>query len=194
MGRVIGIDLGTTYSCVAYLEGNEPKIIPNLEGLPTTPSVVSFTNSGERLIGNLALRQAMTNPEKTIFAVKRLMGRKFDSDEIQDMQSKIPYRLSEAENGDILIDIDSIKLTPQEISAMILSYLKKCAESYLGEEVKEAIITVPAHFNDHQRQATKDAAKIAELEVLRVINEPTAACLAYGFSNKKNATVAVYDM
>jgi len=194
MGRVIGIDLGTTYSCAAYLEGNEPKIIPNLEGLPTTPSVVSFTNSGERLIGNLALRQAMTNPEKTIFAVKRLMGRKYDSDEIQDMQSKIPYRLSKAENGDILIDIDTIKLTPQEISAMILSYLKKCAESYLGEEVKEAIITVPAHFNDHQRQATKDAAKIAELEVLRVINEPTAACLAYGISNKKNATVAVYDM
>lgn len=186
MNHVIGIDLGTTYSCIAYLEGNVPRVIPNLEGLPTTPSVVSFTQSGEKLIGNLALRQAVTNPENTITAVKRLMGKKYSSDEVQEIESKSPYILSQAENGDVMVEIDGQKISPQEISAMILSYLKKCAEVYFGEELNDAVITVPAHFDDHQRQATKDAAKIAGLEVVRVINEPTAASLAYGLDKKES--------
>lgn len=194
MSHVIGIDLGTTYSCIAYLEGNEPRVIPNLEGLPTTPSVVSFTQSGEPLIGNLALRQAVTNPENTITAVKRLMGKKYDSEAVQEIQNKSSYKLAEAENGDVLVEIEGQKISPQEISSMILAYLKKCAEAYFGEEVREAVITVPAHFDDHQRQATKDAAKIAGLEVARVINEPTSASLAYGLDQKKNQVIAVYDM
>jgi len=194
MGNVIGIDLGTTYSCVAYMEGKEPKVIPNFDGLLTTPSVVSITSSGERLIGNLALRQAFTNPTNTITAVKRLMGKKFDSEEVQETKLRVPYRLAEAPNGDLMVELGSEKISPQEISAMILEYLKKCAESYFGEEVKEAVVTVPAHFDDRQRQATKDAAKIAGLEVLRIINEPTAASLAYGLSTRENATIAVYDM
>ncbi len=194
MGNVIGIDLGTTYSCVAYMEGKEPKVIPNFDGLLTTPSVVSITSSGERLIGNLALRQAFTNPTNTITAIKRLMGKKFDSDEVKETKLRIPYRLAEAPNGDLMVELGSEKMSPQEISAMILEYLKRCAESYFGEEVKEAVVTVPAHFDDHQRQATKDAAKIAGLEVLRIINEPTAASLAYGLTTRKNATIAVYDM
>ena len=194
MGHIIGIDLGTTYSCVAYLEGKEPRVIPNLEGLSTTPSVVSFTKTGEQLVGNLALRQAITNPEYTIFAIKRLMGKKYKSKEVQETQKRIPFRLAKAENGDVRIEIESKKISPQEISSMILSYLKKCAESFFGEEVREAVVTVPAHFDDHQRQATKHAAKIAGLDVLRVINEPTAASLAYGLENQKNATAAVYDL
>jgi molecular chaperone DnaK len=194
MSQSIGIDLGTTYSCVSYLEGNEPKVIPNLEGMQTTPSVVSFTSSGEKLIGNLALRQAITNPQNTIFAIKRLMGKKFDSDEVQEAQKKIPYQLNEAPNGDVMVQVDSTNISPQEISAMILGYLKKCAENFFGDEVTQAVITVPAHFDDHQRQATKDAAQIAGLEVLRVINEPTAASLAYGLETKKDATIAVYDL
>ncbi len=194
MSHVIGIDLGTTFSCVAYLEGEKPKVIPNLEGQPTTPSVVSFTSSGEKLVGNLALRQAITNPEKTIFAVKRLIGRKFDSQEVVEARGKMPYKLGKAPNGDVLVVVDGHEISPQEISSMILSYLKSCAESFFGEPVEEAVITVPAHFNDHQRQATKDAAKIAGLEVLRVINEPTAASLAYGLNAQNNATVAVFDM
>jgi molecular chaperone DnaK len=194
MSRVIGIDLGTTYSCIAYMDGQRPQVIPNIEGLPTTPSVVSFTSSGERLIGNLALRQAITNAENTIFAVKRLIGRKFNSPEVQEAIQKISYKLTEAPNGDILILLESRVISPQEISAIILSYLKECAEAYFGEKVKEAVITVPAHFNDHQRQATKDAATIAGFDVLRVINEPTAASLAYGLDTKKNATAAVFDM
>ncbi len=194
MGRIIGIDLGTTFSCMAYLEGEEPKVIPNMDGLPTTPSIVSFTSSGEKLIGNLALRQAMTNPQNTIFAIKRLMGKKFSSVEAQETISRMPYRLVEAENGDVMVAIDSKTISPQEISAMILSYLKKCAELYFGEKVTEAIVTVPANFNDHQRKATKIAAEIAGLNPLRIINEPTCASLAYGFSTKKNATVAVYDL
>ena len=194
MEKVVGIDLGTTYSCVAYMEGNEPKVIPNLEGMLTTPSVVSITSSGERLIGNLAQRQAFTNPRNTITAVKRLMGKKYDSEEAQETILRMPYELTKAHNGDLMVEMGSQKISPQEISAMILEYLKKCAESYFGEEVHEAVITVPAHFNDHQRQATKDAARIAGLEVLRIINEPTAASLAYGLDVNKNANVAVYDM
>ncbi len=194
MGQIVGIDLGTTYSCVAYLGEGQPKVIPNLDGQSTTPSVVSFTSSGERLIGNLALRQALTNPEKTVFAIKRFMGKKFDSEDVAQMKIKIPYRLAEAENGDVVVQVDSMLISPQEISSMILGYLKQCAESYLGEDVTEAVITVPAHFNDHQRQATKTAAQIAGLEVLRVLNEPTAASLAYGFNSKNEAVLAVYDM
>lgn len=194
MKHVIGVDLGTTYSCIAYLEGNDPRVIPNLEGLPTTPSVVSFTSTGEKLIGNLAMRQAVTNPENTFYAIKRLMGKKFNSDEIQEARKKIPFKLAEAPNGDVMLKLDSKLISPQEISAMILGYLKKCAESFFGSEVRETVVTVPAHFGDHQRQATKDAAEIAGLEVLRVINEPTSASLAYGFDKKKNATVAIYDI
>jgi len=194
MSPAIGIDLGTTYSCISYLEGNEPKVIPNLEGMQTTPSVVSFTSSGEKLIGNLALRQAITNPQNTIFAIKRLMGKKIDSEEVQEARKKIPYELAEAPNGDVMVQMDSKMISPQEISAMILGYLKKCAETFFGDEVTQAVVTVPAHFDDHQRQATKDAAQIAGLEVLRVINEPTAASLAYGLDTKKDATIAVYDM
>ncbi len=194
MGRVIGVDLGTTYSCIAHLEGESPVVIPNLEGFPTTPSVVSFTTTGERLIGNLALRQALTNPENTIFAVKRLIGRKFASPEVIEARKRTPYRLIEAANGDVMIALDPQVLTPQEISAMILDYLRKCAESFLGDKVTDAVITVPAHFNDSQRQATKDAGRISGLNVLRVINEPTAASLAFGLNTKKNVTAAVFDM
>jgi molecular chaperone DnaK len=194
MSHVIGIDLGTTFSCVAYLSGDRPAVIPNLEGQPTTPSVVSFTSLGEQLVGNLALRQAITNPEKTVFAVKRLIGRKYESEEIIEARKKMPYSLGQATNGDVVIIIESQPITPQEISSMILAYLKRCAESFFGEIISEAVITVPAHFNDHQRQATKDAARIAGLNVLRVINEPTAASLAYGLDARGNAMVAVFDM
>ncbi|MGB8951080.1 MAG: molecular chaperone DnaK [Candidatus Aminicenantales bacterium] len=194
MDYVIGIDLGTTYSCMAHLLNETPKVIPNLEGSSTTPSIVSFTSSGETLIGNLALRQALTNPEKTLFAVKRLIGKKFNSPEIIEARQRIPYKLEEAANGDVMIEIDGNLISPQEVSALVLSYLKKCAESHFGQNVRQAVITVPAHFDDHQRQATKDAATIAELEVLRVINEPTAASLAYGVNLKKEAKVAVFDM
>jgi len=194
MGQVIGIDLGTTQSCIAYVDVTGPKIIPNLEGFPTTPSVVSFTDSGEKLVGNVALRQALTNPEKTIYAVKRLLGNKFDSPSIQKIKERIPYKIAEASNGDTVVHIGSREITPQEVSAMILVYLKKCAESYFGESVDEVIATVPAHFDDHQRQATKTAMQIAGMKVLRIINEPTAASLAYGLDTQKNATVAVYDM
>jgi len=194
MDRIIGIDLGTTYSCIAYLEGGNPVILPNLEGLPTTPSVVSFTSSGERLVGTLALRQALTNPQNTIFAVKRLIGRKFDSPEIAEARARLPYYLTGAPNGDVLVATEARTLTPQELSAMILSYLKSCAESFFGEKVADVVITVPAHFNDHQRQATKDAALISGFNVQRVINEPTAAGLAYGLNTKKNGTAAVFDL
>ena len=157
MSHVIGIDLGTTYSCLAYLEGGDPRVIPNLEGLPTTPSVVSFTQSGEELVGNLALRQAITNPSHTVSAIKRLLGKKYGSPEVQEVMKKIPYALSAAPNGDVMVQIEDTAITPQEISAKILAYLKKCAEAYFGEPVTQAVITVPAHFDDHQRQATKDA-------------------------------------
>ena len=194
MGHVIGIDLGTTYSCIAHLAGEHPRVIPSLEGFPTTPSIVSFTRAGETLIGDLALRQAITNPENTLFAVKRLIGRKFNSEEVQNAKARLPYKLIEAPNGDVLIEVGSQQITPQEVSAMILGYLKKCAESYLGEEVRDVVITVPAHFGDHQRQATKDAAAIAGLNVMRVINEPTAASVAYGLNRKQNGNIAVFDM
>ncbi len=194
MSHVIGIDLGTTYSCVAYLEGGEPRVIPNLEGLPTTPSVVSFTQSGEELVGNLALRQAITNPSNTVSAIKRLLGKKFDSPEVQGVMKKIPYTLTAAKNGDVMVLVEDRAITPQEISAKILAYLKKCAEAYFGETISQAVVTVPAHFDDHQRQATKDAARIAGLNVMRVINEPTSASLAYGLDKKINQTIAVYDI
>lgn len=194
MGRIIGIDLGTTYCCLAALIENVPKVIPNLEGASTTPSMVCFTSSGETLIGNLALRQAVTNPDKTLFAVKRLIGRKFRSPEIQEARQHLPYTLLEAPNGDVMIEVGAQLVTPQEVSALILGYLRKSASSHFGEDVKEAVITVPANFNDNQRQATKDAATIAGLDVLRVINEPTAASLAYGLNTKASGTVAVFDM
>lgn len=194
MAHIIGIDFGTTYSCIAHLEEGVPKVIPNLDGLPTTPSVVSFMESGDTLIGNLALRQAVTNPDKTISAIKRLMGKKFNAEDVEEIKKKMPYSLEEAENGDIVINVESKKISPQEISSMILGYLKECAESFFGEKVTEAVITVPANFNDHQRKATKDAAKIAGLKVARMINEPTAASLAYGYETEKNVTVAIYDL
>jgi molecular chaperone DnaK len=194
MGHVIGIDLGTTYSCFAHLQGEMPKVIPNLEGTSTTPSIVSFTSSGEVLVGNLALRQALTNPEKTLFSVKRLIGRKFNSPEVAEARRRMPFKLTEAPNGDVLIQAGTQLITPQEASSYVLKYIKKCAESFFGEGVKECVITVPAHFDDHQRQATKDAAQISGLEVLRVINEPTAASLAYGLNQKASGVVAVYDL
>src|SRR5512143_411171 len=194
MGRVIGIDLGTTNSCLAYLEGGKPVVIPNLEGLPTTPSVVSFTGSGERLVGTLAMRQAVTNPANTFYAVKRLIGQKYASPQIQEAKARLSYGLKEAPNGDVAVVLGDQILSPPEISAMVLGYLKGCAEAFYGEPVTEAVITVPAHFNDTQRQATKDAATIAGLAVQRVINEPTAAGLAYGLDLKKNGLAAVYDL
>ncbi|MDD8019605.1 MAG: molecular chaperone DnaK [Acidobacteriota bacterium] len=194
MAELIGIDLGTTYSCVAYMNGERPEVIPNLEGNNTTPSVVSFTASGERLVGLAALRQAITNPDKTIYSVKRLIGKKFNSPEMEQIRQKLPYRMIEAANGDILIEAGSRLYTPQEISSFIIGYLKVCAESFLGTEVEEAVITVPAYFNDHQRQATKDAASICGLKVIRIINEPTAASLAYGFDSRKNGLLAVFDL
>jgi molecular chaperone DnaK len=194
MGHVIGIDLGTTYSCIATLQGGRPVVIPNLEGLPTTPSVVSFTGSGERLVGTLAMRQAVTNPANTFYAVKRLIGQKFLSPEVQEAQKKLSYLLKPAPNGDVLVVLGNKTLSPPEISSMVLGYLKSCAESFFGDAVSAAVITVPAHFNDAQRQATKDAATICGLDVQRVINEPTAAGLAYGLDAKKNGLAAVYDL
>ena len=195
MARTIGIDLGTTFSCVAYLEGAQPRIIPNLEGMPTTPSVVTFASTGERVVGNLALRQAVTNPENTIYAIKRLIGRKYRSPEVEEARRRMPFKLCEAVNGDVMVEASGKRISPQEISSMVLRYLKECAEAYFGEKVTDAIVTVPAHFNDAQRQATKDAAKISELNVLRVINEPTAASLAYGLgAAAKKAKIAVYDL
>jgi molecular chaperone DnaK len=194
MGRVIGIDLGTTYSCVAYLEGGRPIVIPNIEGLATTPSVVSFTASGERLVGTLAMRQAVTNPGNTFYAVKRLIGQKFKSPQVQEAINRLPYVLKEAANGDVAVVLGEKIMSPPEISSMVLGYLKHCAEAFFGEPVTEAVITVPAHFDDAQRQATKDAATICGLEVQRVINEPTAAGLAYGLDAKKKGIAAVYDL
>lgn len=194
MGITVGIDLGTTNSCVAYLEGGKPIVIPNREGGRITPSVVAFLKSGERLVGQLAKRQMILNPERTVVAVKRLMGRKFDSPEVKELLKRTPYRLVEADNGDVWIEVDDKRFAPPEISALILMYLKECAEEYLGEEVEKAVITVPAYFNDAQRQATKDAGKIAGLDVIRIINEPTAASLAYGFDKTKNEIIAVYDL
>ncbi len=194
MSKVIGIDLGTTNSCVAVMDGKEPKVIENAEGARTTPSMVGFTKDGERLVGQPAKRQAVTNPENTVFAIKRLIGRRFKDKDVQEMAKKSPFKIVEGENGDAWIEIDGEKMAPSQVSAMILQKMKETAESYLGEDVTQAVITVPAYFNDSQRQATKDAGKIAGLEVLRIINEPTAAALAYGLDKKSTGTIVVYDL
>jgi molecular chaperone DnaK len=194
MSKVIGIDLGTTNSCVAIMEGGEPKVIPNVEGSRTTPSVVAFTDSGERLVGQIAKRQAITNPLNTVFAVKRLIGRKFEDAEVQRDVKIMPYKIVRGDNGDAAIEIKGRVYSPAEISAMILTKMKQTAEEYLGEKVTDAVVTVPAYFNDAQRQATKDAGRIAGLNVLRIINEPTAASLAYGLDKKKDERIAVFDL
>src|SRR5689334_443891 len=194
MGKVIGIDLGTTNSCVAIMSGGDPVVIANAEGSRTTPSVVAITDKGERLVGQIAKRQAITNPENTIFSVKRLMGRKFKSAQVQDAVKRLPYKIVEATNGDAHVEIRGKRYSPAEISAMILQKMKQTAEDYLGEKVTEAVITVPAYFDDSQRQATKDAGQIAGLTVLRIINEPTAASLAYGLDKKKDERISVYDL
>ncbi len=194
MKRAIGIDLGTTNSCVAIMEGGEPKVIPNSEGGRTTPSVVAFTESGERLVGQIAKRQAITNPENTLYAVKRLIGRRYSDPEVQRDIKILPYKIVQAPNGDAHIQVRGKTYSPPEISAMVLQKMKQTAEDYLGEKVTEAVITVPAYFNDSQRQATKDAGRIAGLNVLRIINEPTAASLAYGMDKHKDQKIAVFDL
>src|SRR5258706_928020 len=194
MAHVVGIDLGTTNSCVAFLDGDKPVVIPNAEGSRTTPSIVGFPASGERLVGQLAKRQVLTNPEHTVFAVKRLIGRKRADPEIQQHLRMITNEIVAAQNGDVMLKLRGREYSPAEISAMVLAKMKETAESYLGGEVHEAVITVPAYFDDAQRQATKDAGKIAGLEVLRIINEPTAAALAYGHERNENEKVAVYDL
>jgi molecular chaperone DnaK len=194
MGKVIGIDLGTTNSCVAVMEGKAPKVIENAEGMRTTPSIVAFSDDGERLVGQPAKRQAVTNPEKTIFAVKRLIGRRYDDPMVEKDKKLVPYKISKAGNGDAWVEIDGKSYSPSQISGFILQKMKETAEAYLGQKVEQAVITVPAYFNDAQRQATKDAGKIAGLEVLRIINEPTAAALAYGLDKQKTGTIAVYDL
>ncbi|MCX7839925.1 MAG: molecular chaperone DnaK [Anaerolineae bacterium] len=191
--KIVGIDLGTTNSVVAVMEGGEPVVIPTAEGSRLLPSVVAITKSGERLVGQVAKRQAITNPENTIFSIKRLMGRKFNDPEVQKARKILPYKIIEARNGDAWVELGGKQYSPPEISAMILAKLKADAEAYLGEPVTQAVITVPAYFNDSQRQATKDAGRIAGLEVLRIINEPTASSLAYGLDKKKDETIAVYD-
>jgi molecular chaperone DnaK len=194
MGKVIGIDLGTTNSCVAVMEGKTPKVIENAEGMRTTPSIVAFTDEGERLVGQPAKRQAVTNPERTIFAVKRLIGRRYDDPMVDKDKKLVPYKIARASNGDAWVEIEGKSYSPSQISAFILQKMKETAEAYLGAKVEQAVITVPAYFNDAQRQATKDAGKIAGLEVLRIINEPTAAALAYGLDKSKTGTIAVYDL
>jgi len=194
MGKVIGIDLGTTNSCVAIMSGGDPVVIANAEGNRTTPSVVGFTEKGERLVGQIAKRQAITNPENTVYSIKRLIGRKYDSKEVREALKRLPYKVVSAPNGDAHVEIRGKRYSPAEVSAMILQKMKQTAEDYLGEPVTEAVITVPAYFDDSQRQATKDAGQIAGLNVLRIINEPTAASLAYGLDKKKDERIAVYDL
>jgi len=194
MAKIIGIDLGTTNSCVAVMEGGDPVVIANQEGNRTTPSMVAFTDSGERLVGQVAKRQAVTNPENTVYAIKRLIGRKFSSKEVQYDKKITPYKITEASNGDAQVTIKARNYSPAEISSYILTKMKQTAEDYLGEKVKDAVITVPAYFNDSQRQATKDAGRVAGLNVLRIINEPTAAALAYGLDKKKDEKIAVFDL
>jgi molecular chaperone DnaK len=194
MSKVIGIDLGTTNSCVAIMEGSTARVIENAEGVRTTPSMVAFTESGERLVGQAAKRQAVTNPENTFFAIKRLIGRRFDDPMTKKDMELVPYKIIKGDNGDAWVDSHGEKYSPSQISAMILNKMKETAEAYLGEPVTQAVITVPAYFNDSQRQATKDAGKIAGLEVLRIINEPTAAALAYGLEKKGTGTIVVYDL
>ncbi|HPC58553.1 MAG TPA: Hsp70 family protein, partial [Kiritimatiellia bacterium] len=192
MSKVLGIDLGTTNSCMAVMEGGQPTVIPNAEGGRTTPSIVAFTKSGERLVGSAAKRQAVTNPKHTVFSIKRFMGRKFD--EMSAEIARMPYEVVRAPNGDAHVKIGDKTYSPPEISSMILQKMKADAEAFLGETITQAVITVPAYFNDSQRQATKDAGRIAGLEVLRIINEPTASSLAYGLDKKKEEKVAVYDL
>ena len=194
MSRVIGIDLGTTNSCVAVMEGSQAKVLENTEGARTTPSVVAFGENNEKLVGQSAKRQAVTNPENTLFAVKRLIGRNFEDETVKKDVSKAPYKIIKADNNDAWLEARGKKYSPSQISAFILQKMKETAEKYLGQEVKQAVITVPAYFNDSQRQATKDAGKIAGLEVLRIINEPTAASLAYGLDKKGGKKIAVYDL
>jgi molecular chaperone DnaK len=194
MGKVIGIDLGTTNSCVAVMDGKSPKVIENAEGMRTTPSIVAFSDDGERLVGQPAKRQAVTNPEKTFFAVKRLIGRRYDDPMVEKDKKLVPYKISRAGNGDAWLEADGKTYSPSQISAFTLQKMKETAEAFLGQKVEQAVITVPAYFNDAQRQATKDAGKIAGLEVLRIINEPTAAALAYGLDKQKQGTIAVYDL
>ncbi len=195
MGKIIGIDLGTTFSVVAIMEGGEPVVIPSSEGSRLFPSVVAINpKNNERMVGQVARRQAVVNPENTIFSVKRLMGRKFKDPEVQRALKRLPYKVVEAPNGDCRVVMGGKEYSPPEVSAMILQKIKQDAEAYLGETVTQAVITVPAYFNDSQRQATKDAGKIAGLDVLRIINEPTASSLAYGLDKKKDETIAVYDL
>ena len=191
MSKIIGIDLGTTNSVVAVMEGGEPVVITNSEGGRTTPSVVAFTKDGNRLVGQVAKRQAVTNPENTLYSIKRFMGRKYD--EVTSEIKQVPYKVEKASNGDVRIDAEGKQYSPPEIAAMVLQKLKQSAEDYLGSKVEKAVITVPAYFNDAQRQATKDAGKVAGLEVLRIVNEPTAAALAYGLDKKKDEIIAVFD-
>src|SRR4030081_424287 len=192
MSKIIGIDLGTTNSVVAVMQGGEPAVIPNQEGGRTTPSVVAITKTGERLVGQVAKRQAVTNPENTVYSIKRFMGHRYD--EVTDELKRVPYKVTRGAHDDARVDIFGKAYSPPEISAMILGKLKSAAEDFLGEKVTKAVITVPAYFNDSQRQATKQAGEIAGLEVLRIINEPTAAALAYGLDKKKDETIAVYDL
>ncbi len=194
MGKIIGIDLGTTNSCVAVMDGKEPKVIENAEGARTTPSVVAFSEGGERLIGMPARRQAVTNPEHTFFAIKRLIGRPYQDPTVQKDKEMAPFTIVKGAGGDAWVKGRDKDYAPQEVSSFILTKMKETAEAYLGEKVTQAVITVPAYFNDAQRQATKDAGKIAGLEVLRIINEPTAAALAYGLEKAEGKTIAVYDL
>ena len=194
MAKVIGIDLGTTNSCVAVMDGSEPRVIENAEGARTTPSMVAFADGDERLVGQPAKRQAVTNPENTLFAIKRLIGRRKDDAAAKEFAKLMPYEVTGAKNGDAWVKIDGEDYSPSQISSFILRKLKEDAEAYLGESVTQAVITVPAYFNDAQRQATKDAGKIAGLEVLRIINEPTAAALAYGLDRKESGLIVVYDL
>src|SRR5512135_1293173 len=193
MARVIGIDLGTTNSCVAIMDGGKPRVIENSEGDRTTPSIVAFTKDDEVLVGQSAKRQAVTNPQNTLYAIKRLIGRKYDDKVVQKDVGMVGYHIVKADNGDAWVEVHGKKMAPPEISARVLMKMKKTAEDFLGEPVTEAVITVPAYFNDSQRQATKDAGQIAGLTVKRIINEPTAAALAYGLDKKKDETIAVYD-
>ncbi|MFQ5957955.1 MAG: Hsp70 family protein, partial [Alphaproteobacteria bacterium] len=194
MSKVIGIDLGTTNSCIAIMEGKNARVIENTEGARTTPSMVAFSDDGERLVGQAAKRQAVTNPENTLSAIKRLIGRKYDDPMTEKDKGLVPYKIVKADNGDAWVEAQGKKYSPSQVSAFILQKMKETADNHLGETVTQAVITVPAYFNDSQRQATKDAGKIAGLDVLRIINEPTAASLAYGLEKKGSGTVAVYDL
>ncbi|MFQ5985116.1 MAG: Hsp70 family protein, partial [Alphaproteobacteria bacterium] len=194
MSKVIGIDLGTTNSCVAVMEGKNVRVIENTEGSRTTPSMVAFTDNEERLVGQAAKRQAVTNPENTLSAIKRLIGRNFKDPTVKKDQDLVPYRIVKADNGDAWVEVKGERYNPSQISAFVLQKMKETAENHFGEEVSQGVITVPAYFNDSQRQATKDAGRIAGLEVLRIINEPTAAALAYGLERKESGTIGVYDL